>query len=165
MLGRKKLSRASFNSYELISLLLWRWSASCSEVKRVLTVSREVIPTTVTSLVFDAHIACGLRSAVRKAPACTLFNNGGERKHRDGESGSPHATRWVPGGLLFSTAATSETSHPRSLLSVSPGASRTLLKQMKKIPECSRHMRVSCGTLDFAVPIITCTRKTRAASA
>lgn len=95
MLGRKKLSRASFNSYELISLLLWRWSAFCSEVKRVLTVSREVIPTTVTSLEFDAHIACGLRSAVRKAPACTLFNNGGERKHRDGESGSPHATRWV----------------------------------------------------------------------
>lgn len=75
-------SRASLNSYELISLLLWQWSAFCSEVKRVLTVSREVIPTTVTSLVFDAHVACGLRSAVRKAPACTLFNNGGKETSR-----------------------------------------------------------------------------------
>lgn len=110
---------------------------------------------------FDAHIAVDCAVPCVKSPRARFSMIGKETSQRRKRITSCDSLG--PGGLLFSTAATSETSHPRSLLSVSPGASRTLLKQMKNSLVFSPYESFS-STLDFAVPIITCTRKTRAAS-
>lgn len=108
---------------------------------------------------FDACIAgnCTIPSV---KTMCTRFPIMG-RKHDNGETRSPHATRHSldPRGLLFSTAATSETSHPRSLLSVSSG---TLLKLIKilsvlAIPEFQQQPRFCCSNNNL------CTRKTEMA--